>query len=42
MYMTLLGFGISNGTMFDSVHMCGMMMLLFSDMVYMLVRCVSP
>ena len=36
-FMSLLGFSI--GMMFASFHMCGMM--LFSDMLYMLVRCES-
>ena len=39
MFMSLFGFGI--GMMFASFHVCGMM-LLFSDMLYMLVRYASP
>ena len=39
MVMSLLGFGI--GMLFTNVHMCEMM-LLFSAMLYMLVRYASP
>ena len=39
-FMSLLGFGICIGMMFASFHMYGIM-LLFSDMLYMLVRYAS-
>ena len=39
MVMSFLGFGI--GMLFFNVHMCGMM-LLFSALLYMLVRYASP
>ena len=39
MFMSLFGFGI--GMMFASFHVCGMM-LMFSDVLYMLVKYAIP
>ena len=39
MFMSLLGFGID--MMLASFHLCGMM-LLFSDILYMLVKYATP